>query len=53
MGEPNTQGRLALLIDIPVEDLVAGDNTLELVGANLPMGHPPIVSNIDLVLTLD
>jgi hypothetical protein len=53
IGEPNTQGRLALVIDVPLEDLVEGDNTIEFVGANLPMAHPPIVSNIDLILTLD
>jgi len=53
IGDPNTQGRLALLIDIPIEDLVAGDNTVQFAGANLPMAHPPIVANVDLVLTLD
>lgn len=52
IGDPNTQGRLAVLIDVPLEDLVQGDNTLEFVTANMP-NRPAIVSNVDLVLTLD
>jgi hypothetical protein len=50
VGDPGTQGRLGLLIDVPVEDLVAGDNTIEFVTANVPTDYPPIVCNIDLVL---
>jgi hypothetical protein len=50
VGDPGTQGRLAVLIDVPVEDLVAGDNTIEFVTANVPTDYPPIVCNIDLVL---
>jgi hypothetical protein len=50
MGNPGTQGRLALLIDMPVEDLVAGDNTVEFVTAKVPTSYPPLVYNVDLVL---
>lgn len=51
LGDPGTQGRLAVLVDVPVEDLVAGDNTVEFVTANVPQDYPPIVCNVDLVLT--
>jgi hypothetical protein len=50
IGDPGTQGRLGVLIDVPVEDLVPGDNTIEFVTANVPTDYPPIVCNIDLVL---
>ncbi|HVU02502.1 MAG TPA: hypothetical protein VHE30_12150 [Polyangiaceae bacterium] len=50
IGDPHTQGRLAILMDVPVSDLVAGDNTLELVTANVPTSYPPLVCNVDLVL---
>jgi hypothetical protein len=50
VGNPGTQGRLAILIDVPVEDLVAGDNTIEFVTADVPTEYPPIVCNVDLVL---
>jgi hypothetical protein len=50
MGNPGTQGRLAMLVDVPVADLVAGDNTVEFVTANVPTSYPPLVYNIDLVL---
>jgi hypothetical protein len=47
----HTLGQLSQIIDVPVADLVAGDNVLELLTVNLPRGYPPAVSNIDLVLT--
>jgi hypothetical protein len=49
-GEPASQGRLALTLDVPLEDLVSGDNTLEFVTANVPTSYPPLVANVDLVL---
>jgi hypothetical protein len=49
-GNPGTQGRLALLIDVPVDDLVAGENTVEFVTANVPTSYPPVVLNVDLIL---
>lgn len=49
-GKPGSQGRLAVMLDVPVADLVAGDNTLELVTANVPTSYPPLALNVDLVL---
>jgi hypothetical protein len=47
-----SQGQLAQVMEVPVSELVAGDNTLEIVASNeVPQGYPPIVSNIDLVLS--
>jgi hypothetical protein len=51
VGTPGSQGRLALQIDVPPEDLVDGDNTLEFVTANIPTSYPPGICNVDLVLT--
>ena len=50
IGDPASQGRLALLLDIPIQELVAGDNTVEFVTANVPRSYPPIVYNVDLVM---
>jgi len=50
VGDPASQGRLALMIDVPLEDLVSGDNTVEFVTANIPTSYPPLVSNVDLVM---
>jgi hypothetical protein len=47
----NNQGQLAHMIDVPLTDLVAGDNTLEFVSENIPQNYPPAVSNIDLILS--
>jgi hypothetical protein len=53
VGNPASQGRFASMIDVPKEDLVAGDNTIEFVSANVPMSYPPLVCNVDLVLDTD
>jgi hypothetical protein len=50
IGNPGTQGRFSFVIDVPVDQLVAGDNTVEFVSSNIPQGYPPGVCNIDLVL---
>jgi hypothetical protein len=50
IGDPASQGRLALQLDVPLEDLIAGDNTLELVTSTIPTNYPPLVMNLDLVL---
>jgi len=52
VGDPGSQGRYALTLDVPPEELVSGENTLEFVSANVPTGNPPVVYNIDLVLKL-
>lgn len=53
IGNPGTQGRLALMIDVPLEDLVEGDNTVEFVTANVPTSYPPVILNIDLILQVE
>ena len=50
VGDPASQGRLALVLDVPLADLKDGDNTVELVTANIPTSYPPLVVNVDLVL---
>ena len=50
VGDPASQGRLALMIDVPLEDLVPGENTVEFVTVNIPTSYPPLVSNVDLVM---
>lgn len=52
VGDPGSQGRYALTLDVPVDQLVAGDNTVEFVSSNVPTAYPPVISNIDLVLKL-
>jgi hypothetical protein len=47
----HTLGQFSMIIDVPLADLVAGDNVLEVVTVNVPRGYPPAISNIDLVLT--
>ena len=45
-------GVLGHVFDVPAADLVNGDNVLEIASANVPFGGiPPVVSNVDLVLT--
>ena len=51
LGKPGTQGRLALILDMPKEDLVDGDNTVEFVSANILRSYPPLVCDVDLVLS--
>jgi hypothetical protein len=43
-------GNIALLLDVPLADLVSGLNTLEMLPLNAPMDYPPVVANIDLTL---
>jgi hypothetical protein len=50
VGDPASQGRLGLTLDVPLEDLVSGDNTVEFVTASIPTGYPPLVANVDLVM---
>jgi hypothetical protein len=46
----SSQGQVAQMIDVPLADLIAGDNTLEFVTSNVPQNYPPVVSNIELIL---
>ena len=43
-------GNMALVLDVPRDDLVSGLNTLEILPLNAPMDYPPVVANIDLTL---
>lgn len=46
-----SQNALSQVIDVPLEDLVEGTNTLEFVTVNVPQDYPPAVSSLDLILT--
>ncbi|HEV8246286.1 MAG TPA: hypothetical protein VGP93_10985 [Polyangiaceae bacterium] len=46
----HSQGQLGQMLDVPVSDLVAGDNTVEFVTSNVPQSYPPLVANVDLIL---
>jgi hypothetical protein len=46
----NGQGAFGHMLDVPVDELMAGKNTLELATSNVPMNYPPAVVNVDLVL---
>lgn len=43
-------GLVAHLIDVPLSELRAGDNTLEFVTTHAPQSYPPVFANIDLIL---
>jgi hypothetical protein len=45
-------GVLGHVFDVPLADLVEGDNVMEIASLNVPFGSvPPVISNVDLVLT--
>jgi hypothetical protein len=50
VNTPGSAGNMALLLDVPLADLVPGMNTLEMLPLNAPMDYPPAVANIDLTL---
>jgi hypothetical protein len=43
-------GAFGQMLEVPLADLVAGDNTVEFVTANVPQSYPPAVANVDLIL---
>lgn len=51
LTDSHCQGALTHMIDVPIADLVKGDNTLEFLSVNIPQDVPPAVSNIDLILS--
>ncbi len=51
VGGSTSQGQLAQMLDVPLEELMSGDNTLEIVSKNAPQNYPPVVSNVDLILS--
>lgn len=46
----HAQGALGQVMDVPFDELVAGDNVLELETQGVPQNYPPAASAIDLVL---
>jgi hypothetical protein len=51
LGNGHAQGAIGQVIDVPLADLVVGDNTLELETRGVPQSYPPVASAIDLVLS--
>lgn len=49
----HSHGALSQILEVPVEELVAGDNTIEFVSENIPQSYPPVVSAIDLIVSHD
>ena len=45
-----SQGALGQILEVPITELVAGDNTVEFVSANIPQNYPPGIVNVDLIL---
>ena len=52
INTPGSAGNVSMIIDVPVGDVGAGSNALEMLPLNAPMDYPPAVANIDLILTL-
>lgn len=46
----HAQGAIGQMLDVPIEDLVVGDNTLEIETSGVPQSYPPVASAIDLIL---
>lgn len=51
LTDSRVQGSITQVIDVPIKDLVKGDNTLEFLAVNILQDYPPAVSNIDLILS--
>jgi hypothetical protein len=49
----HSQGQLGQMFDVPLEELVNGDNTIEFISPGGGQGYPPLVANIDLILTTE
>jgi hypothetical protein len=45
-----TQGLFTQMLDVPIGDLVSGNNTLEFTTRGVPQQYPPLVAAIDLIL---
>ncbi len=52
LNSVGSAGNVALVIDVPLGDLVAGTNTLEFLPIGAPMDVTPAIANIDLLLGL-
>jgi hypothetical protein len=49
----NGQGAVGHVLDVPLAELVPGDNTFELVTRNVSQNYPPGVANVDLILATE
>lgn len=49
--DPGPAGNVLLLFDVPLTDLINGINTVEFRVVNAPQDYPPVVANIDLILS--
>jgi hypothetical protein len=47
------RGAVAHLLDVALDDLVPGKNTLELMAVDIPQNYAPAIANVDLVLETD
>jgi hypothetical protein len=52
LNTAGSAGNIALVIDVPIGDVLAGTNTLEFLPVGAPMDLPPAIANIDLLLGL-
>lgn len=48
----NGRGAVGHILDVPVDQLMPGDNTVEFLAKDVPQNYPPGVTNIDLILSL-
>lgn len=46
----NGRGAVGEVLDIPIDQLVAGKNTIEFLAVDIPQNYPPAIANVDLVL---
>jgi hypothetical protein len=46
----NGRGAVGQVLDVPMDQLVQGKNTLDFVAVNIAQNYPPGVANVDLVL---
>jgi len=51
LNDSRSQGAMGIIIEVAMSDLVSGDNSLEFQAENIPQNYPPVVSNIDLILS--
>jgi hypothetical protein len=51
LSDTRCQGAMAITLDVPMTDLVSGDNSIEFQTPNIPQNYPPAISNIDLILS--
>jgi hypothetical protein len=51
LANGHAQGALSQMLELPIEEVVDGDNLLELETRGVPQSYPPVASAIDLLLT--